>query len=107
MAPEYFKVSAAKYTKNMAKEKGKRKLFLGVDVWRSHFGSVSVTAIYDVFMQKFNIKPHNMKNYSFSHCVEQLRKLDDPEYMEGDLSLSCLKNMEVVDYILVSHQEEE
>lgn len=79
----------------MAKSKKQRRLFLSVDVWRATFGPVSVTAIYDVFQQKFGIEKHNMKNYSFSHCVEALRKLEDPNYKTGDLALSKPNDIEV------------
>ena len=64
-------------TKGTNKEK---KRFLGVDVWRASFGPVSVRAIYDVFSQKFNIEPQNMKKYTLSHCINALRKLEDPTY---------------------------
>ena len=74
----------------MARKKNNRRSFLEVDVWRNHFGTVSVTAIYDVFMRRFNVEKHNMKNYDFSHCVEELRKLEDPNYIEGDMAL-CSK----------------
>ena len=62
------------------KNKKQRKRFLAVDVWRSQFGPVSVRAIYDVYAQKFNVEMHNMKNYSFSQCINALRKLEDEEY---------------------------
>jgi len=70
------------YTKRIPKKRNKknRKRFIGVDVWRSQFGAVSVRAIFDVYSQKFNVEIHNMKNYSFSHCVNALRLLEDPEY---------------------------
>ena len=62
------------------KNKKPRKRFIAVDVWRSQFGPVSVRAIYDVYAQKFNVETHNMKNYSFSDCVNGLRKLENPDY---------------------------
>ena len=77
--------------------KKQRKQFLSVDVWRPTFGPVSVTAVYDVFQQKFGVEKHNMKNYSFSHCVEALRKLEDEDYKTGDFALSPQKDcIEVV-----------
>lgn len=59
-----------------------RKRFIAVDVWQTQFGDVSVRAVYDVYSQKFNVELHNMKNYSFSHCVNALRKLEDSDYKE-------------------------
>lgn len=58
----------------------KRKLFKAVDVWRSQFGPVSERAIRDVYAQRFNVKINNVKDYSLSHCINALRKLEDPEY---------------------------
>jgi hypothetical protein len=78
MQPKKIKMANKKELKEEIKRT--RKKFLDVDVWRSHFGAVSVTAIYDVFMSRFNIEKHKLKNYSFSHCVESLRKLEDEEY---------------------------
>lgn len=66
-------------TSNKKKSRTKRR-FVGVDVWRSQFGPVSVRAIFDIYSQKFNVEQHNMKNYSFQHCVNALRKLEDPNY---------------------------
>lgn len=63
------------------KNKRSSKRFLAVDVWRSEFGPISVKAIHDVYSQKFNVDPQNMNNYSFSKCVDALRKLEDPEYV--------------------------
>ena len=64
------------------KRKKVRKRFVGVDVWQSRFGEVSIRAVYDVYSQKFNVELHNMKNYSFSHCVNALRLLEDPDYVK-------------------------
>ena len=67
--------------KVVSKNKKKaRKRFIAVNVWRSQFGPVSERAIYDIYAQKFNIELHNMKKYSFPHCVNALRKLEDPTY---------------------------
>ena len=85
------------------KKKRTRKLFAQVDVFQTHFGSISVTAIYDVFMQKFNIEKSKLKNYSFSHCVEELRKLEDPEYKEGDMALT--KEIEDLEPTFVQYDE--
>ena len=57
-----------------------RKGFREVDVWQSEFGQVSERAVYDVFALKFNVEKSKMSKYSFSHCVEALRKLEDPDY---------------------------
>ena len=63
------------------KNKKPRKKFLAVDVWRSKFGPTSVRAIYDVYATAFNVEIHNIKDYSFSHCVNALRKLENPNYI--------------------------
>jgi len=63
-----------------APKKKARKGFREVDVWQSEFGIVSERAVYDVFALKFDIERAKMSKYSFSHCVETLRKLEDPEY---------------------------
>lgn len=62
------------------RKKGTKKRFLQVDVWQRAFGEVSVKAIYDIYSQKFNVEPRNMRKYQFPHCVNALRKLEDPEY---------------------------
>lgn len=64
------------------KKRKTRKRFIAVDVWRSEFGPVSTGAIHDVFAQKFNVEPHNARKYSFSHCVNALRRLEDPDYKD-------------------------
>ena len=58
-----------------------RKRFVAVDVWQTKFGPVSERAVYDLYSQKFNVELHNMKKYSFPHCVNSLRSLEDPEYV--------------------------
>lgn len=70
----------AKNTNTQRKPRQRRK-FLAVDVWQTQFGPVSETAIYDVYSTKFKVEQHNMKNYTFSHCVNALRKLEDPDYV--------------------------
>ena len=60
------------------KTKRVRKKFLEVDVWQKQFGIVSVKAIFDIYSQKF--KDDEGKKISFSHCVNSLRKLEDPNY---------------------------
>lgn len=65
-----------------------RKRFVAVSVWQKKFGPVSERAIYDIYSQKFNVELHNMKKYSFSHCVNALRLLEDPAYIAPtDVSL--------------------
>lgn len=68
------------------KEKNKktRARFKAVNVWRAHFGPTAVKAVFDIYSQKFNVEMYNMKNYSFSHCVEALRKLENPDYVPQD-----------------------
>lgn len=54
--------------------KKERKMYLDVDVFRSTFGPVSEKAVYDCFQTLFKVEKHNMRKYSFSHCVTALRK---------------------------------
>lgn len=58
-----------------------RKKFLAVDVWQTKFSSISVRAVKDVYSTKFRVESYNMKKYSFSKCINALRKLEDPEYI--------------------------
>lgn len=78
--------------------KGKKKSFLDVDVWQSHFGPVSVKAIYSIFAEKFNIKPENKEKHTFSHCVNSLRRLEDPSYTDP------VDQSKDVAYVFVSHE---
>lgn len=57
-----------------------KKGFIAVDVWQSHFGQVSVKAVYSIFAEVFKIKPEDRKKYTFSQCIDALRKLEDPTY---------------------------
>jgi hypothetical protein len=59
-----------------------RKMYLDVDVFRSKFGPVSEKAVYDVFQTTFKVESHNMKKYSFSHCVEALRRYKNKQRKE-------------------------
>jgi hypothetical protein len=54
-------------------------------------------------MQEFGVEKSKMKNFSFSHCVEALRKLENPEYKKGDMSLT--KEIEVVEPIFVEYDK--
>ncbi len=66
--------------------RGAKKRFraISVDVWRSRFGAHSVAAIFDVYSQYFNIPSQtmkkNQKRYTFSFCLNALRKVENPEY---------------------------
>lgn len=77
---ETVKRNAVKNQKPVRKKRQRRK-FKAVDVWQKRFGPISEKAVYDVFQQAFNIEPHNMKKYSFPHCVNALRKLENPDYV--------------------------
>lgn len=61
------------------KNRKPRKRFIAVDVWQKQFGPVSERAVYDIYSQKFNVELHNMKKYSFQHCVNALRELESQE----------------------------
>ena len=62
-------------------KKTKRQRYKDVNVWRTHFGSVSVLAVYDVYSQKFDVPYWIAKKMDFSKCVEALRKLENPDYV--------------------------
>lgn len=66
-----------KSVKKAVVNKGSRKRFIAVNVWQTEFGPVSERAIYDIYAQKFGVELHNMKKYSFTHCVTALRKLEE------------------------------
>jgi hypothetical protein len=62
------------------KTKKPRRKFIAVDVWKSEFGPTSVRAVFDVYSTLFKIEQYNMKNHSFSKCVNALRRSEDPTY---------------------------
>tara|TARA_R110000796_G_scaffold173075_3_gene290034 strand:- start:541 stop:816 length:276 start_codon:yes stop_codon:yes gene_type:complete len=70
-------VSTSKASK--PKKKQPRKNFVAVDVYQARFGIVSERAVYDVYADRFKVQKHNMKKYSFQHCVKALRNLNDPK----------------------------
>tara|TARA_R110000772_G_scaffold101363_1_gene201814 strand:+ start:23 stop:373 length:351 start_codon:yes stop_codon:yes gene_type:complete len=99
MANQVNSNSKSTSTKRPFKKRPKkaRRKFLEVDVWRSQFGPVSEKAVYDVFSTKFNIESYNMKRYSFSHCLNALRRLEDPTYVDPvDTNLEELGETDVV-----------
>ena len=64
------------------KRSGKRrKKYISVDLWRSSFGPVSVSAIFNIYSQKFNVPVHELKNHSFQKCIDSLRLLENPDYI--------------------------
>lgn len=75
-------------SKNTSNKKRPRKRFVAVNVWQTQFGPVSERAVYDIYSQKFNVELYNMKKYSFPHCVNALRKLEDPTYQAPGDSVS-------------------
>ena len=75
-------------SKSAPKKKRARKRFVAVNVWQTQFGPVSERAVYDIYSQKFNVELYNMKKYSFPHCVNALRKLEDPTYQAPGNSVS-------------------
>jgi len=65
----------------MARKKLKKRLpFTAVNPWMTQFSPIAERAVYDVFVEKSGINPQNVRKYSFSHCVNFLRRLEDPEY---------------------------
>ena len=63
------------------KPKKYRARYLAVNVWQTFFGPISVAAVYDVFSQKLNMPYRDVKRLDFTHCVDTLRKLEDPDYI--------------------------
>jgi len=61
-----------------------RKSILGevvsVDVWASSFGEVAEAAIIALYAKTFGVSRKNMDKYDFRHCVNSLRKKEDPSY---------------------------
>jgi hypothetical protein len=55
--------------------------FKGVNIWKSQFSEYSTIAIFDLYSQKFNISFIEARRLKFSHCVDALRKLEDPNYV--------------------------
>lgn len=72
------KMDSSKSNKKTNKKLTPRKRFTAVDVWQTKFGPVSERAVYDIYSQRFNVELHNMKKYSFPHCIKALRDLNDP-----------------------------
>lgn len=62
---------------------GNRRIerIIAVDVWRPTFGEHSVNAIYKLHAELFKIKREDMRKYSFTHCVDAIRLLEDPNYI--------------------------
>tara|TARA_R110000744_G_scaffold173563_2_gene292329 strand:- start:264 stop:497 length:234 start_codon:yes stop_codon:yes gene_type:complete len=58
-----------------------RARYLSVNIWRTHFGPISVAAVYDVYSQKLNIPHRDAKKLDFTDCVDKLRQLENPEYI--------------------------
>jgi len=81
-AAEHHKYKKMSRNLNGEQNKGKKKGFLDVDVWQNQFGPVSVKAIYSIFAEKFGVKPENKEKHTFSHCVNSLRRLEDPDYTD-------------------------
>ncbi len=57
-----------------------RARYIAVDLWQTNFGETSVDAVMYLYAKKFNINQRNIKKYNFSHCLNTLRKIEDPEY---------------------------
>ena len=55
--------------------------FKGVDVFRTYFGSVSEAAVFDVYSQTQGVSVSEAKRKTFHHCVETLRKIQNPDYI--------------------------
>jgi len=71
-------------TQKTRKSKKKKKL-LYVDVWQREFGQISVRAVFEIYARMFEVEKEDMRKYSFTHCVNALRKLEDPDYVHFKL----------------------
>ena len=58
-----------------------RRRYKQVNVWKSTFGPIAVVAVFDVYAQAFNITFKEARKLQFTHCLELLRKLEDPSYI--------------------------
>lgn len=65
------------------KEKKKKKIvrYLEVNLWQKEFSENSEKAIFSIYAEKFNVSKKNISRYSFSHCLNSLRKLEDNSYV--------------------------
>ena len=81
MAERRFKRRAERKTSDRPVRK--RKIAIAVDVWQTQFGPSSVRAVFDVYATLAGIDPETVKSKrSFSHCVNALRKNEDPDYKD-------------------------
>jgi len=60
----------------------RRNRFIAVNLWQSQFGEVSVKALYEIYREKFNVSPSDLRNHSFSKVVNKLRLEEDPTYKQ-------------------------
>lgn len=63
------------------KNRKPRSRYTHVDVWSKTFGPIAVAAVFDVYSQKMSVPYSDAKRLNFTHCVEILRKLEDPTYV--------------------------
>lgn len=59
----------------------RKREYIAVDVWRTHFGRISQLAIKSIFQKKFGISDENMKKKDFSEMVNALRRAENPDYI--------------------------
>ena len=55
--------------------------FKGVNVWRTSFGPIASLAVFDLYSQRFNVSLKEARREKFTHCVDALRQLEDPNYI--------------------------
>ena len=65
----------------LKKKKKPRSRYKQVNVWKTHFGPIAVSAIFDIYSQRFNMPLKEAKKLNFTHCVDSLRKLEDDGYI--------------------------
>lgn len=51
-----------------------------VDIWASSFGEVAEAGIIALYAKTFGVSRKNMHKYEFRHCVNSLRKRENPDY---------------------------
>lgn len=69
----------------------RKREYIAVDVWRTHFGRMSVEAVKFIFQKKFDISNENMKKKDFSEMINRLRSDENPDYIPPtDQSISKL-----------------
>jgi len=62
-----------------------RQKFLAVDVFRTSFGEVSESAVYDVYSTLFDVPKSKIRKHLFPTYVKALRDYYKPGWTKSDL----------------------